>query len=935
MKHMKRGLRLKSNYDSAAITFGVFFGTLILTVLASSMLAPASRSNADTLIFEDQDSGYTASVSSANTIELDVAATTGGTLARAHDTVNIVTDNPEGYTLYLSMNNASDYSISKPGNALYLDGNSTSTSFINPTSGTSSEPSSLGTNEWGYSLADNLAFSKVPLKSNPDTVATSDSATTAEGDNLDVYYGVNVNSALPTGSYTGVVNYSVLSDYSGESSDKAGVFPDTITTKSNVLENYTITLSTNLYTTRTFQNSEVSVLVGASGQEQACTVTEVSTASGQLVVSCTLPTYTYSTDGTYTYPVTLSIPSYGKTYDDMTLTIKYEIPAFWSISKMQDMTPEVCSSVYTPTNAVSMTDENIITKARFMAGDYNVNSDYSSPLVPETTLEDDRDADGTGTKKSYKVRKLADGNCWMVENLAYDLVGLYNNNKRGIGSRNDGSTFEMTDANLATGVGYYTTTTNAYDYVINPNTKPVTNTTRTSYLGDVTGQTEYYYNWTAATAGQGSTSDATKGVSIDGSICPAGWRLPTTYNDTTNRNISWSALTNAYLGITVNTFTDTGYQTLEQYPTSLYRAGYVLSGSQPNAALGYYWSSTVNNANNGSYLYYRTSYVGPENSYYKYYAYQLRCVAPAKKTFWTINTMQEMTPEICATVYTPNNTVSTTDANIITQDEAFAGGYTVTSDNSSPLVPERTLVDDRDADGTGTKKSYKVRKLADGNCWMVENLAYDLLALYNNGKRGIGSKNDGTTFEITDANLATGVEGYYTTTANARNYVINPNTKPLTNITRQSYLGDITGQTEYYYNWTAATAGQGSQSNATRGASVDGSICPAGWRLPTAYTDITNQNISWSALTNAYLGITANTTPTTGYQTLEQYPINLYRVGYAYSGSQGNAAYGYYWSSTVNNANNSYNLIYSTSYVYPQNIYSKHYGLQLRCVATR
>ncbi len=928
---LKREFRLRRNNIPAA--FGVFSGAFILSVMASSVFAPANRSNADTLVFEDQDSGYTASVSSANTIELDVAATTGGTLARAHDTVNIVTDNPEGYTLYLSMNNVSDYSVSKPGNALYLDGNSTSTSFINPTSGTSSEPSSLGTNEWGYSLADNLAFSKVPLRSNPDTVATSDSATTAEGDNLDVYYGVNVNSALPTGSYTGVVNYSVLSDYSGESSDKAGVFPDTITTKSNVLGNYTITLSTNLYTTRTFQNSEVSVLVGASGQEQACTINEVSTASGQLVVSCTLPTYTFTDEGTYTYPITLSIPSYGKTYSNITLSVEYEgIPAFWSISKMQDMTPEVCSSVYTPNNTISMTDENIITKARFMAGDYNVNSDYSSPLVPETTLEDDRDADGTGTKKSYKVRKLADGNCWMVENLEYDLLALYNNGKRGIGSRNDGSTFEMTDANLATGVaGYYTTTANAFNYVINPNTKPLTNITRTSYLGDVTGQTEYYYNWTAATAGQGSQTN-TSGT-IDGSICPAGWRLPTNYTDTTNQNTSWSALTNAYLGITENTSTTTGYQTLDQYPISLYRAGFVYSGSQSNVIYGYYWSSTTYNANGVYSLYYVTSLVRPQDHYNKRNGYPIRCVAPAKKTFWTIETMQEMTPEICATVYTPTNAVSMTDENIITKERYLAGDYTATRDNSSPLVPEVTLLDDRDADGTGTKKSYKVRKLADGNCWMVENLAYDLVGLYNNGKRGIGSRNDGSTFEMTDANLATGVAGYYTTTNNAHNYVINPNTKPLTNITRQSYLGDVTGQTEYYYSWTAATAGQGSQTNTS--GTIDGSICPAGWRLPTNYTDTTNQNISWSALTNAYLGITTDTSTPTGYQTLDQYPVSLYRAGNVYSGSRLGTAYGSYWSSTANNANYGYNLGYGTSAVSPQGRSYKYRGLQLRCVVRR
>ena len=88
MKHMKRGLKnsLYAHYKGALVTTSIFSGAFIISIMAASIFAPASRSNADTLIFEDQDSGYTASVSSANTIELDVAATTGGTLARAHDT---------------------------------------------------------------------------------------------------------------------------------------------------------------------------------------------------------------------------------------------------------------------------------------------------------------------------------------------------------------------------------------------------------------------------------------------------------------------------------------------------------------------------------------------------------------------------------------------------------------------------------------------------------------------------------------------------------------------------------------------------------------------------------------------------------------------------------------------------------------------------------
>ncbi len=607
-------------------TYSIFSGAFIFSIMAASIFAPANLSNADVLIFDVSDEGYTASVSATSQLNLELTSTPAGTLATTNDTVNVVTNNPEGYKLYVSMDNAVDYAVDKPGNALYKDGSSTSTSYIAPSTGTISNPIALGTNEWGFNTVDDSTFAAVPLKSNPEIISTSDSATTAEGDDLDIYYGVNVTSALPSGYYSGVINYSVLADYSQETADSAGIYPNSITTETPTLQSTDITISTNFYTNRTFENTDITVTVGESGQEQTCTIKEVSTSEGHLEARCTLPSFTYNAEGTYTYPVTLSIPEYNKTYTN-TLTIKYELPNFWTITTMQQMTPAVCATVYTPTNAVSTTNTNIITLERYNNGDYTVTSDNSSPLVPERTLLDDRDADGTGTKKSYKVRKLADGNCWMVENLAYDLESLYNNGKRGIGSRNDGSTFEMTDANLATGVaGYYSTVWSDYNYVINGNTKPLTNVTRYSYLGDVTDQTEYYYNWTGATAGQGSQTN-TSGT-IDGSICPAGWRLPTNYTDTTNQNISWSALTNAYLGITANTSTATGYQTLEQYPINLYRVGRARFGSLSDADFGIYWSSVTSNANASYYLSYSTSVIYPQYNYdYKYIGFPIRCVA--------------------------------------------------------------------------------------------------------------------------------------------------------------------------------------------------------------------------------------------------------------------------------------------------------------------
>ncbi len=69
----------------------------------------------------------------------------------------------------------------------------------------------------------------------------------------------------------------------------------------------------------------------------------------------------------------------------------------FEIEYMQEMTPEICDASTTP--VAFLADGSINTK------------------VPETQLIDARDG------SVYTVRKLADGNCWMTENLRLNLSG--------------------------------------------------------------------------------------------------------------------------------------------------------------------------------------------------------------------------------------------------------------------------------------------------------------------------------------------------------------------------------------------------------------------------------------------------------------------------------------------------------------------------------
>ena len=241
------------------------------------------------------------------------------------------------------------------------------------------------------------------------------------------------------------------------------------------------------------------------------------------------------------------------------------------------------------------------------------------------------------------------------------------------------------------------------------------------------------------------------------------------------------------------------------------------------------------------------------------------------------------------------------------------------------------MYDIRGADGTGTStnpvtpetsstnlKTYTIRKLADGNCWMTESL---YLPLANNV--GVeASYDNGSTFTYTPTSCSGNDE-----------CGINQNTQ-----------SSSTYGTYYYYNWFAATAGKGTSSTDAN-VDVDGSICPKGWKLPSNYT-VTGTNsatgtnwkdMSWSALTLAYLNITEGTYTSTGYQTLEASPISLLRAGRYNDGSFNNGgSYGFYWSSTANSTSYAYRLSFYSSRVNPQDSYDKaSFGFNVRCLAVR
>ena len=238
-----------------------------------------------------------------------------------------------------------------------------------------------------------------------------------------------------------------------------------------------------------------------------------------------------------------------------------------------------------------------------------------------------------------------------------------------------------------------------------------------------------------------------------------------------------------------------------------------------------------------------------------------------QKTLHSISTMQQMTPAICTATTTPLATATQLD--------------TDGSHHGDPnYVPTKTLTDTRD------NNTYTVSKLADGKCWMTQNLR-------------IINK----TITPTDSNVTTN----YTVPASSESGFSGFDTS-------NAYIDSDDG----FYTWYTATAGTGTQVFSTRGQNTTVSICPKGWRLPTG-----GNNGEFKILYDNYNSPSA----------LRSSPVNFTLSGYVYSSSHRyRGSDSRYWSSTVYSGSDAYNLGLGVSNVYPTNLNGKHLGFSIRCI---
>ena len=140
------------------------------------------------------------------------------------------------------------------------------------------------------------------------------------------------------------------------------------------------------------------------------------------------------------------------------------------------------------------------------------------------------------------------------------------------------------------------------------------------------------------------------------------------------------------------------------------------------------------------------------------------------------------------------------------------------------------LTDTRDG------STYAVGKYADGKCWMMENLRLDLsdtnvtISAQNTNKPTSDFMTAANTHPASSNSFCNGTNAGCVDSVlhNTNNINRNKPASPITNDSNSSWYSY-----GVYYNYYTATAGNGGYSLTTRGAQVNGDICPMGWRLPT------------------------------------------------------------------------------------------------------
>lgn len=482
-----------------------------------------------------------------------------------------------------------------------------------------------------------------------------------------------------------------------------------------------------------------------------------------------------------------------------------------------------------------------------------------------------------------EIQNLSRATCTRTPSRVYDVR---DGERYTIQRLDDGRCWMTTNLNLAGGTKIYAETSDAPSgtesspyYTLPASSTDGFSSNMTDYvynsgsaICDTDSPCYSYYSYLAATAGSGA-SVSSNGSNAVASICPAGWKLPTATTSNASAAINgnwktgdWYALALAY---GVNSENDSESNTATFYenagpgtaPNFLLSGMYISSEYANGGYSGFWWSATARSDTDAYYLISRRDRVDVALPYYRKYGFAVRCILNEN-----VN-MQNISKDYLD-VAIPNN-------------------------------GDRIILTD-----TRDNNKYQVTKI-NNEIWMTQNLRITGTVTAE------GSNFTGADFNVSEYSLDSNDSSYAGHCDNTNGYDY-PCSKD---------SGSTT--TGVWYNYAAVTAGA-VEGNETLASAIQ-DICPAGWRLPSGPSIITNTSL------NKLVGNT-----TSGWQSATTGLTNFGAVsgGYYDGGVVQNAGYGNWWSTTALNAAGRYSLSYNSSngQFSGDNSNDRQYGSFVRCI---
>ena len=518
-----------------------------------------------------------------------LASNTSGTFVKSGvSTITAYTDHITGYTLKIIGNN-SDYDKLIDSN----NSDTTTNHLDSITSATTEEVFKAVNNtayngKWGYlpskhctgttddTCAANTSFLPAPSTAG-STLDVTTAANVSSPNSYTLAIGARVDSSVKMGSYTNTYNVIMV----------ANAIPYSITYNGGVVTNMPTDVAGTSQTTTVAIDSKVPV------------------RSGYNFLGWCAGTVTNS-GGTDTCSGTVYNSNGGGT--NMIYTISGDSANALTLTAMWQEQPKTIANA-TTMQEVSSCPDTLTTGQVY-------------------SLKDSRD------EQSYNVAKLADGKCWMTTNLNLAGGTVLSSDKSDVPSTNYYTLPASTTISSGTSVqsGQFSSDTTAYVFNTGNNTTTCNSSTPCNS----------YYSWLAATAGGKDSSG--NAVSTDGynavySICPKGWRLPTSTTSNANAQTSpnwktgdWYAIATAYganLESNYYNSSDTNFYNDAGPGTN---PNFLLAGSYYNGwfylgdSTGYYWSSTASSSTNAYDLYFSSGSVGLASNSNRRRGASVRCV---------------------------------------------------------------------------------------------------------------------------------------------------------------------------------------------------------------------------------------------------------------------------------------------------------------------